>query len=194
MDRSSIEHGSPCLIPTHPDSQLASQSKDKVKEIVPVEVPVEGTKPASHRSSSRSLRTDDEGVSQSTFYTAQQSIASVTAESTSSNAQKDCTGAELICPKNTVLHVPVLSSIMELDSIVTTRRVREEVSLLIVLKDRLELIFGCSDIKNVLELQHSTPVSVDHDTDVTNAAVASIPFVNTSSNSPASGMSVVTVS
>lgn len=169
------DHGSPCLTPGYSESQLVSQSPT----ICLVVDPVEGVKPASNSSSG--LRTDDEGVSQNTFYTAQQSIVSFTAENKSSHNQRDCwvTGDEIIgtTPESALLQKPVLSSAVALDSALTALRVREEVSLLIVSKDRLELILGCSDL-NVLELKQSCPEIVDQDVDVTDAAVASMPFVD----------------
>lgn len=177
MNGSSNAHGSPCLTPTRSDSQLEIPSLDKDLIVVLAE----GSKPASH-CSSPALRTDDEGVSQNTFHTAQQSIPSVGAESESSDAQKDCKvekSAVVETTRQTAVPQTALTS-LALDSVVTARQVLEELSLLIALKDQLELIFGCSGM-NALELQQSLPgsVDIDQDLDVTNAAVASIPFVDT---------------
>jgi hypothetical protein len=179
MTHSCCEHGSSSiLILTHSESHPASQSRRKVFGVSPVDE----SQPSSHCSSS-SLRTDEEGVSQTTFYTAQQSIVNVAAaETMSSHAQAACKVSEGekfdVTQQNAAQQNPVLATPAALDSVVTERKVRDEISLLIGLKDRLESIFGCSG-NNDLEPQQSIPDSIDQEFDVTNAAVASIPFADT---------------
>lgn len=178
MNLSNSEHGSSSiLIPTHSESHLASQSREKVFGVSPVDE----SQPSSHCSSS-SLRTDEEGVSHTTFYTAQQSIMNVAAETKSKHAQVACKEAEAetfdATKKNAAQQSPVLAIPAALESVVTDRRARDEISILIGLKDRLESIFGCSG-NNDLEPQQSVPESIDQEFDVTNAAVASIPFADT---------------